>query len=69
MDFTFLINQKCYWNDKEGYFIIFSEGGSIVEKLNDEDIEDLKDYKEAIEEYKKNPKMYTLDEVKEELGL
>lgn len=63
------IFEKCYWNDKEGYFIIFSEGGSIVEKLNDEDIEDLKDYKEAIEEYKKNPKMYTLDEVKEELGL
>ena len=27
-----------------------------MEKLNDEDIEDLKDYKEAIEEYKKNPK-------------
>ena len=48
------IFEKCYWNDKEGYFIIFSEGGSIVEKLNDEDIEDLKDYKEAIEEYKKN---------------
>lgn len=63
------IFEKCYWNDKEGYFIIFSEWGSIVEKLNDEDIEDLKDYKEAIEEYKKNPKMYTLDEVKEELGL
>ena len=63
------IFEKCYWNDKEGYFIIFSEGGSIVEKLNDEDIEDLKDYKEAIEEYKKNPKIYTLDEVKEELGL
>ena len=63
------IFEKCYWNDKEGYFIIFSEGGSIVEKLNDADIEDLKDYKEAIEEYKKNPKMYTLDEVKEELGL
>lgn len=40
-----------------------------MEKLNDEDIEDLKYYKEAIEEYKKNPKMYTLDEVKEELGL
>ena len=63
------IFEKCYWNDKEGFSIIFSEGGSIVEKLNDEDIEDLKDYKEAIEEYKKNPKMYTLDEVKEELGL
>lgn len=40
-----------------------------MEKLDDEDIEDLKDYKEAIEEYKKNPKTYTLDEVKEELGL
>ncbi len=40
-----------------------------MKKLNDEDIEDLKDYKEAIEKYKKNPKTYTLDEVKEELGL
>ncbi len=35
--------------------------------LNEDD--DLKDYKEAIEEYKKNPKTYTLDEMKEELGL
>ncbi len=37
--------------------------------LNEEDDDDLKDYKEAIEEYKKNPKTYTLDEMKEELGL
>lgn len=37
--------------------------------LNEDDEDDLKDYKEAIEEYKKNPKTYTLDEMKEELGL
>lgn len=37
--------------------------------LNEDDDDDLKDYKEAIEEYKKNPKTYTLDEMKEELGL
>lgn len=37
--------------------------------LNEEDDDDLKDYKEAIEEYKKNPKTYTLDEMKEEVGL
>ena len=30
---------------------------------------DLECYKKAITEYKKNPKTYTLDEVKEELGL
>ena len=38
-----------------------------MEKIEDE--YDLECYKKAINEYKKNPKTYTLDEVKEELGL
>ena len=36
---------------------------------NIEDEYDLKCYKEAMEEYKKNPKTYTLEEVEKELGL
>lgn len=40
---------------------------AIMEKIEDE--YDLECYKKAIEEYKKNPKTYTLNEVKEELGL
>ena len=40
---------------------------AVMEKIEDED--DLECYKKAINEYKKNPKTYTLDEVKEELGL
>ena len=40
---------------------------AILEKIEDE--YDLKCYEEAINEYKKNPKTYTLDEVKRELGL
>lgn len=40
---------------------------AILEKIEDE--YDLKAYYEAMEEYKKNPTTYTLDEVEKELGL
>ena len=40
---------------------------AVMEKIEDE--YDLECYKKAIEKYKKNPKTYTLDEVKKELGL
>lgn len=40
---------------------------AILEKIEDE--YDLDLYNKAIEEYNENPKTYTLDEVKEELGL
>ena len=40
---------------------------ALIEKIEDE--YDLKAYYEAIEEYKKNPKTYTLDEVEKELEL
>ena len=40
---------------------------SVLEKIEDE--YDLECYQKAIEEYKKNPKTYTLEEVKKELGL
>ncbi len=40
---------------------------AILEKIEDE--YDLKAYKKAMEEYKKNPKTYTLEEVKKGLGL
>ena len=40
---------------------------AIMEKIEDE--YDLKCYEEALEEYKKNPKTYTFEEVKKELGL
>ena len=40
---------------------------AIIEKIEDE--YDLECYEKAIKEYNKNPKTYTLDEVKEELGL
>ena len=40
---------------------------AVLEKIENE--YDLESYNKAIEEYRKNPKTYTLDEVKEELGL
>jgi len=40
---------------------------ALIEKIEDE--YDLKCYEKAIEEYKANPKTYTLDEVKKELDL
>ena len=40
---------------------------AVLEKIEDE--YDLKKKKKAIEEYKKNPKTYTMEEVKEELGM
>lgn len=40
---------------------------AVIEKIEDE--YDLKCYKEAVKEYEKNPKTYTLKEVKKELGL
>ena len=39
---------------------------AVIEKIEDE--YDLECYKKAIEEYEKNPKTYTLEEIKEELG-
>ena len=40
---------------------------AVMENIEDE--YDLECYNKAIEEYKNNPKTYTLDEVKKELGL
>ena len=40
---------------------------AVIENIEDE--YDLECYNNAIEEYKKNPKTYTMEEVKEELGL
>ena len=40
---------------------------AVLEKIEDE--YDLKSYNKAMKEYKKNPKTYTMKEVKEELGL
>ena len=40
---------------------------AVLEKIEDE--YDLKAYYEAMKEYKKNPKTYTLDEVKKEFEL
>ena len=40
---------------------------AVLEKIEDE--YDLECYKKAIEDYKKNPKTYTMDEVKKELGM
>ena len=40
---------------------------AVLEKIEDE--YDLECYKKAMEQYKKNPKTYTMEEVKEELGL
>ena len=40
---------------------------AVLEKIEDE--YDLECYKKAIKKYKSNPKTYTLDEVKKELGL
>ncbi len=40
---------------------------AVLEKIEDE--YDLECYKKAMEKYKNNPKTYTMEEVKEELGL
>lgn len=40
---------------------------SVLERIEDE--YDLSVYEKAMEEYRKNPVTYTLDEVKKELGL
>ena len=40
---------------------------AVLEKNEDE--YDLESYHKAIAEYKKNPKTYTMKEIKEELGL
>lgn len=40
---------------------------AVIEKIEDE--YDLKCYYEAMEEFKKNPKTYTMEEVKKELEL
>lgn len=40
---------------------------ALLEQIEDEC--DLQAYKKAMEEYKKNPKTYTLDEVKKELDM
>ena len=43
------------------------ERNAILEKIEDEF--DLECYYKSIEEYKKNPKTYTMEEMKKELGL
>lgn len=40
---------------------------AVLEKIENE--YDLEYYKKAVEEYEKNPKTYTMQEIKEELGL
>lgn len=40
---------------------------AVIEKIEDEYY--LESYHKAIEEYRKNPKTYSIEEVKEELGL
>ncbi|MCL1859845.1 MAG: DUF6290 family protein [Oscillospiraceae bacterium] len=40
---------------------------AVIERIEDEF--DLKSYEEALEEYKKNPVTYSLDEIERELGL
>ena len=40
---------------------------AVLEKIENE--YDLECYKKAVEEYKKNPKTYTLEEIKKELDL
>ncbi len=40
---------------------------AVIEKIEDE--YDLECYEKAIKEYEQNPNTYTLEEVKEELGL
>lgn len=40
---------------------------AVLEKIEDE--YDLECYNKAMKEYKKNPKTYTMEEVKKELGL
>ena len=40
---------------------------AVMEKIEDE--YDLECYNKAVEEFNKNPKTYTMEEVKEELGL
>lgn len=40
---------------------------AVMEKIEDE--YDLECYYEALEEYNKNPKTYTMEEVKKELGI
>lgn len=40
---------------------------AVIERIEDE--YDLKAYEKAMEEYKKNPITYSLDEVERELGL
>ncbi len=40
---------------------------AVLEKIEDE--YDLECYNKAIKEFKENPKTYTLEEVKEDLGL
>ena len=40
---------------------------AVIEKIEDE--YDLECYNKAMEEYRKNPKTYSMDEMKEELGI
>ena len=40
---------------------------AVIEKIEDE--YDLKAYEKSMEEYKKNPKTYTLEEMKKELNI
>ena len=40
---------------------------AVIEKIEDE--YDLKAYEQSLEEYKKNPKTYTVEEIKKELNI
>ena len=42
---------------------------TVSVRLNKDDEYDLKCYYEALEEYNNNPKTYTIEETKKELGL
>ena len=49
------------------YYLLNHKGCVMLLYFKDE--YDLKAYEKAMEEYKKNPVTYSLDEVKKELGL
>ena len=42
---------------------------TVSVRLNEKDEIDLETYKKAIEEYTKNPKTYTIEDVKKELNI
>ncbi len=61
---TELIKAYAKINNSSLYYV---RRNAVLEKIEDE--YDLECYNKAIEEYRKNPKTYTMEEVKKELGL